>query len=272
MNKRFWGRVGYLWILGLALFAVRLLQLRTGFDPDTGLAVPTIYGSVLAKGIVVWMIAEAVRCLLRVPRTKAGFYEAFETPVKSVPLLAAGSVLLAAGGVLMVLQALPVRGVAAMAAGVLAVAAGGGLVLLTRQIRQGEPLTAFPLLPAMFFSVFFLLAIYLPAESDPVLSRFYIPVLAAALAAVAFSMLASFLRREGSLRAFVCAGDMAVFLCLTAAADGVGSPEKMLLFVGCALVLSVFLFLRRDRAAEETPVEVPEAAAGENAPGGEAEA
>ena len=145
-------------------------------------------------------------------------------------------------------------GVAAMAAGGLAVAAGGGFILLTRQVRRGDTLTVFPLLPAMFFSVFFVLAVYLPEESDPVLSRFYIPVLAAAMAAAAFSLLAAFLRQEGNLRTFTFVGNLSVMFCLAAAADGVGGDwAKAPLFLGCALVLSVFLFLSR-----EHPVPLPE--------------
>ena len=127
-------------------------------------------------------------------------------------------------------------------------------ILLTRQVRRGDTLTVFPLLPAMFFSVFFVLAVYLPEESDPVLSRFYIPVLAAAMAAAAFSLLAAFLRQEGNLRTFTFVGNLSVMFCLAAAADGVGGDwAKAPLFLGCALVLSVFLFLSR-----EHPVPLPE--------------
>ena len=135
-----------------------------------------------------------------------------------------------------------------------AVAAGGGFILLTRQVRRGDTLTVFPLLPAMFFSVFFVLAVYLPEESDPVLSRFYIPVLAAAMAAAAFSLLAAFLRQEGNLRTFTFVGNLSVMFCLAAAAAWVGGDwAKAPLFLGCALVLSVFLFLSR-----EHPVPLPE--------------
>ena len=254
MNKRFWSKVGYLWILGLVFFALRLVQLRVGFDPATGLAIPTLWGSVLAHYAAVCAVGQFLVCFFTVPGVRTDFAGAFDPPVKSVPAAAAGGMLLAAGGVLLLLSALPVRGVAAMAAGVLAVAAGGGFVLLTRQIRRGDALTVFPLLPAMFFSVFFVLAVYLPEESDPVLSRFYIPVLAAAMAAAAFSLLAAFLRQEGNLRTFTFVGNLSVMFCLAAAADGVGGDwAKAPLFLGCALVLSVFLFLSR-----EHPVPLPE--------------
>ena len=79
-------------------------------------------------------------------------------------------------------------------------------------------------------------------------------VTAAAMAAAAFSLLAAFLRQEGNLRTFTFVGNLSVMFCLAAAADGVGGDwAKAPLFLGCALVLSVFLFLSR-----EHPVPLPE--------------
>ena len=77
-------------------------------------------------------------------------------------------------------------------------------------------------------------------------------MLAAAAVAYAFSLLAGFLRKESTVRAFVFTGDMAVVLCVMTVADG--NPARMLLFLGCALVLSVYLLLlRRDAAAQAGP-------------------
>ena len=52
----------------------------------------------------------------------------------------------------------------------------------------------------MFLGVFLVLEVYLPSSSDPVLARFYIPLLAAVGTACAFSRLAGLLRGEGSVR------------------------------------------------------------------------
>lgn len=98
----------------------------------------------------------------------------------------------------------------------------------------------------LFFGVFLVLSIYLPYENDPVLARFYIPVLASAFVAYAFSQLADFLRGEGRRRSFVPTADLAVLLCLTALAD-VGLALQ-LPFAGCALVLTLFLLLGREDA------------------------
>ena len=97
MNKRFWSKVGYLWILGLVFFALRLVQLRVGFDPATGLAIPTLWGSVLAHYAAVCAIGQFLVCFFTVPGVRTDFAGAFDPPVKSVPAAAAGGMLLAAG-------------------------------------------------------------------------------------------------------------------------------------------------------------------------------
>ena len=252
MMNTFWYRGPRLWVQGLLLFALRLAQLRTGFDSETGLAVASLPGTLLAALRAVCAAAELVLCL-RLPGEKAAFDVQFARPERAVPCLVAGSFLLAAGGALLLVSALPARGVAARAAGSLAVAAAGGFLLLVRQLRAGGTAGVLPLLPAMFFAVFFVLTVYLPAGADPVLARYYLPVLAASAAAYALSQLAGFLRRESSARSFVWTADCAVILCLAAMADSLSSPGLLLLYAGCALLLSVFLLLRREGPQEAAP-------------------
>lgn len=252
MMNTFWYRGPRLWVQGLLLFALRLAQLRTGFDSETGLAVASLPGTLLAALLAVCAAAELILCL-RLPGEKAAFDVQFARPERAVPCLVAGSFLLAAGGALLLVSALPARGVAAMAAGILAVAAAGGFLLLVRQLRAGGTAGVLPLLPAMFFAVFFVLTVYLPAGADPVLARYYLPVLAASAAAYALSQLAGFLRRESSARSFVWTADCAVILCLAAMADSLSSPGLLLLYAGCALLLSVFLLLRREGPQEAAP-------------------
>ena len=247
MHKIFWQRAGRLWVQGLLLFALRLAQNRTGFDPETGLSLPSMPGTVLAIALVVCAVAE-LALSFRQSGERADFASQFTPPGREMPVLVAGCFLLAVGGVLLLLGALPQRGIAAMTAGLLAVAAGAGLLLLLRQVRANGDASVFYALPAMFFAVFLVLAIYLPEESNPVLARFYVPVLAAALVAYAFSQLAGFLCRESTPRAFVRTADLAGLLGLTALADALDRPGRLLLFGGCALLLTVFLLLRRDGA------------------------
>ena len=252
MMNTFWYRGPRLWVQGLLLFALRLAQLRTGFDSETGLAVASLPGTLLAALLAVCAAAELVLCL-RLPGEKAAFDVQFARPERAVPCLVAGSFLLAAGGALLLVSALPARGVAANAARIMAVAPAGGFLLLVRQLRAGGTAGVLPLLPAMFFAVFFVLTVYLPAGADPVLARYYLPVLAASAAAYALSQLAGFLRRESSARSFVWTADCAVILCLAAMADSLSSPGLLLLYAGCALLLSVFLLLRREGPQEAAP-------------------
>lgn len=248
-----------LWVQGLLLLVLRMAQLKTGFDPETGLARQSVPGIALTVLIVLLAAAEAALCL-RLPKAKIAYPGCFRPLEKpDLPLLAAGILLLGGGSVLRIVPDLTAGGpgVLAIALAAAGVAAAGGILLFARQARAGEA-RAFPLLPAMVFSVLFLLAVYLPRESDPVLARYYLPVLAAALTACAFYQLAGFACREASLRWFVFFGDLAVPLSLAALADSTGNWGQMLVYAGCAMVLTVFLLLRRaeplpeeDEAADE---------------------
>lgn len=252
--KRVFLRAGRLWCAGLVLLGLRLAEFRTGFDPVTGLSLPGLPGRLAVAAVVVMALGE-LAASLRLPGEKAAYGALFAPPERETPALVAGGMLLAAGGALLAAQALPAQNFAALAAGVLAAASGLCLVLLTKRLRQGAEVTVAPLLPSMFFGVFFVLTVYLPAENDPVLERYYMRVLAAALAACSFALLAGFLRRESRPRTFVFTADLAVPACMAAMASG-GAGER-LLFGGCAAVLSVFLLLRRDRteAAPDIPAE-----------------
>ena len=122
----------------------------------------------------------------------------------------------------------------------------------------------------MVFSVLFVLVVYLPEESNPVLERYYLPVLAASMAACAFYQLAGLACREGKLRWFVFFGNLAVPLCLAAMADCAEDWGRMLSFFGFALVLTVFLLTRRDTLLPEPEPE--EEKNEEKGPGGAAQA
>ena len=138
-----------------------------------------------------------------------------------------------------------------------------------RRAEQG----VLPLLPAMFFGVFLVLSEYLPEADNPVLARFYIPVLASALTAYAFSALAGCVQGEASPRWFTPVAELATALCIAAIADGIGPfypvarvrPGKPLVYGGCALILLSFLALQRRDG------ELPEEEAAEDADGDPAE-
>ena len=257
MKSNFLRRAGRLWFEGLLLLFLRLVQNRTGFDPNTGLSLPSLPGVQLVVLLAADAIYEILNCL-RLDKVRADFSRRFDPPEKEVPFLAAGCFLLMGGGALTAVSGGDgAAGMAAIAGGVLAVISGGALLYLARAMRTGAAVTVAPVLPAMFFGVFLVLAVYLPAADDPVLARYYLPVLASAMAAYAFSLLAGFLRGESSPRSFTPVANLAVIASVAAMADG-GIPQK-LLFGGCAVILSVFLLLQRQvlpaEAAGGTPAE-----------------
>lgn len=246
MKSAFWRRVGRLWCAGLLLFALRLWQDLTGFDPDTGLSLPSVPGAALVVCLVLLALLE-ILLAFRLDKVRAGFARRFAVPDREVPVLTVGCFMLIAGGALLAVSGgSQAAGVAGVVAGLMGAVSGGGILFLVRTMRSGGQLSVAPLLPAMFFGVFLVLAIYLPAADDPVLARYYLPVLASAMAAYAFSLLAGFLRGESSPRGFTPVADLAVMLCIAAMADG--GIALAILFGGCALVLSVFLLLQRDTA------------------------
>jgi len=259
-------RAGRLWLEGVILFVLRLIQLRTGFDPQTGLALPSLAGRVLWIALLASLAAEAVLCFRRPGDSKRSYaccFHALEGPVPGV--LSAGSFLLMAGGALLLVGALPPQGSTAVttaAAGLLGIAGGAGLLLLGRELRNSGAPTVFPLLAAMFFSVLFLLSVYFPEESDPVLDRYYLPVLGAAMAAYFLYQFSGFIRGEGCLRWFGLIGDFTVITCIASAADCVHSPGRLLVFLGFAVIATVFLLLLRkeplpepEKPAEESEAE-----------------
>lgn len=253
MKDSFYWKGLRLWIEGLLLLSLRWAQLRSGFDPETGLSLPSVPGMVLIAAILFLAAAEAVLCL-RLPKGKRT-YGCCIAPIgqKPLPFLAAGSLLLGVGGVL--LPGWSTLSIAAAAAGI---AAALGILLFTQQTRSGADTRVIPLLPSMLFSVLFLLSLYLPEGSNPVLARYYLPVLAAALIASAFYQLAGLTCREGKLGGFVFFGDLAVPLSLAALAEGTGNWGQSLVFAGCALILTVFLALRRAEPLPEPEPEEPE--------------
>lgn len=244
MKSTLWNRAGRLWCAGLLLFALRLAQNRTGFDPDTGLSLPSVPGVLLVACLAAAAVLELWLARRR-SRECPPFSAHFAAPGRETTLLVCGCILLAGGGALQALLAVTASGgIAAAVSGLLALVSGGGLLLFVRRLRAGEELSAALILPALFFGVFLVLAVYLPAADDPVLARYYLQLLAAAMTAYAFSQLAGFLREESRPCFFTPVADLAVLLCIAALADG--TLPLVLMYGGCALVLSGFLLLQQE--------------------------
>lgn len=235
-----------LWAEGLLLLCLRWVQLKTGFDPATGLSRYSLPGTLLAAAILL-LAAVEIFLAVKLPRGKFSYQNAF-LPMKQkhLPLLAAGSFLLAAGAVLQVSKdTLPLL---TAAAGVIAAV---GLILFAKQVRSSGEIKSFPLLPVMAFTVLFVMMVYLPQDSSPVLARYYLPVLSSCFAACAFYQLAGFPCRMASMRWFIIFGNLSVPLSIACIPDSFGNWGHLLVYAGYALILTAFLALRRDAPAPE---------------------
>lgn len=244
-----------MWILGAILFALRLYQNTNDFDSATGLHTMSAAGTAL---IVLTIAAIAAAFLFSLGESKEQplFSEYFPAPKKSAAALILGIFLLAAGGALLAkdLFAADVLGgnasagdFASCAVAVLVILSVPCLLFLTGRMRRGHSYSVLLLLPSMFFSAFWVLALYLPAANDPVFARYCMPILSAAAAAYAFSLLAGFFRRETSVRMFSFISECAVILCMAAVAE---RNVYSLLYAGCAVIFSVFSLLPKRKKAE----------------------
>lgn len=245
MKSSFYTKALRLWAAGLVLGVLRWLELRGGFDPATGLSRPNLPGTLLPAAIALLAAVEIFLCL-KVPRGKYLYGNTF-APMegKHLPFLAGGCLLFLAGGVL-----LPGWDTLKLLTAAAGIAAAAGLVLFARLVRGGGEAKSAYLLPAMLFTTLFVLTVYLPQDSSPVFARYYLDVLTASLTACAVYWLAGFPCREASLRWFLLFANLAVPLNIASAA-GAGSYGHLLIFAGCAAVLTVFLALRRDGAQPE---------------------
>lgn len=245
MKSTFWSRVGRLWCAGILLFALRLLQNQTGFDRDTGLSLSSVPGAALIACLAAAAVLE-FWLARRKSRDPAPFSASFAAPERELPLLVCGCILLSGGGILLAMLAVTgaTGGIAAAVAGLLGLTSGAGFLLLIRKMRLGEEAPVALVLPSLFFGVFLVLAVYLPEAADPVLPRYYLRVLAAAMVSYVFSQLSGFFREESRPRIFIPMANLAVLVCIAVLADG--GPALTLVFSGCALVVSGFLLLQRE--------------------------
>lgn len=249
MKTALWRKAGFSLAAGLILLVLRLLQNASGFDPETALALPSLPGTLL---IILLPVLLAAQLFLQrgVSREKVAFDCAFSPSAALKMPMVLGSMLLAAGGALLAVTSVTQNaGTVNIVCGVLGVAAGFGMILFAVQFFSGSDLTVTPVLPLMLFGVFLVLTVYLPTAEDPVLVRYYIPILASAAAACAFSQLAGFLQLESRPRSFAVTGNLAAALCIAALADDTGMPLRIF-FVGCAVILIVFLLSAADQPQE----------------------
>lgn len=239
--------------MGLAMFVLRLYQNTYDFEPTTGLHFLSVAGVTLVMLIALSGILAFVSTRGE-SRERPRFADHFPVPDRSTIVFVSASLLFAAGGVMVGVHAVSTgAGIAPLVTAAFALASFLGFLLLTKQMRGSAALSVGPALPVLFFSAFWVLTLYLPSANDPILARYYLPILAAALSAFAFAQLAGFFRCETKVRTFSFIAEYAVMLNLAAIAE---LNQHSLLFAACAVMLTAFLMLQEKAPdAVEAPTE-----------------
>ena len=228
--------------LTILLLILRFVELSPmGFDPVTGITLHNIW-NILPP--VVFLAAALLAFLLtgKLPKEKRPFREAFAVPGSGETMCAVlGGLLMAAGGAYSAVTFVAEEGgIIAVVTGALSALSGLSVILMVRSIRrEDKELSVAPLLPVLFFTVFLALMAYLPAGTDPILSRYWLRVLAAALLACSFSLLAGFFKKESSPRLFVPVAVLSA-VCAVCAIPGL-SLHMVGMYAGMALVILAFV-------------------------------
>lgn len=243
---------------GAVGFALRLIQERTGFSPDTGLPIP---GNPLARLLPVLFIFYGAALFLLVRRLPSRhpdprpFQDVFSVQGAVTPLIC-GIALLALSGAAEVRSAL--SGASGSAPdGMLpsaAVLISGALTALSAlcllpavasasagrhsRSRRAAPPVLMLLAPTAL--VFRLVLDYRARSANPALGAYALELLALGFAALAFFHLASFAFGDGSARVFSLLAGGTVVLCAAALADGLDFAQNTM-FGGCVLLFSGFL-------------------------------
>ena len=265
---------------GAAAFVLRLLQVRTGFEAETGLPIPGNPWGVMLVVLLLLLTAALALLAWKLPQepTAPGFPQSFSTTsTGTLTVLIMGIFLLGVSGVLDLFAGM--RSGVVLPADAYAVTAGGtstggfstvehlvlGLMSLLSAVslfpaaascrRPGshEP-SAAPrrtvqgtlLLVPVVCLVIRLVLVYRVDSINPVLSDYYPELLALVFLTLGFYRLSSFAFGAGRTDRFALYAGLAVVLSLAELADGFGSSQLpiTLFHAGGAVTLLGFLLLR----------------------------
>jgi len=259
---------------GVAALILRSIQNAAEFDPVTGLPVPggvfglLLIGLLAAAGIALCLL---VRLLPRETGDGPAFLAAFSTenpallalPVTGILLLCLSGLLDLATGLGLYGESVQVvSGLSApstlligtgdrfsetahLLLGVLSVASAAALFAAVAACRNKETVfqkSTLLLVPPLAL-VIRLVFSYRAYSINPALMSYYVELLALVLLTLAFYRLSSFGYRAGRTRIFCLYAAGAVILSLCAMADA-AHLASVLLYPGCALILTGFLLLR----------------------------
>lgn len=242
---------------GLVCFFLRLWQLRTGFEPDTDLAIPgALAGQLLlaALAVLILVTVPSVRSLSAAP-SGALFAAGLQVSKGHLAVLLAGLLLLGVSGILHLMSsALFLEDwIASLLEGFLILASVFSFLPVVRVCQKGGSLSSSLLLTPAVCSVVELVLAYRTSSVNPVLQSYYVDLLALAALTLAYYRLSAFAFRCGQLRRFTLYAVLSVVLCLASTADtllynGVGilgsGWSGTTFFLGSALVMLSSLSIR----------------------------
>lgn len=267
---------------GCGAFALRLLQRRTGFEPETGLPIPGCLWGGLLTGTLILAAVLALLLTRTLPAAPRGtsFSQALSTRSTGVLCLLTGGVfLLAVSGVGELLEGLGISSILSRKTGVdissglvwpgvsrsgavlglLSLLSAACLFSAALNCRQGgrrqlngpqaAPFHGALLLVPPVHLVVRLVAAYRTYSIDPVLSGYHVELLALILLTLAFYQLSAFAFQAGRPRRFSLWAALAVLLCMATLADR-HPLHAVLLYVGSALVLLAFLLMCRQAPSQ----------------------
>ena len=259
---------------GAVGFLLRLLQNRTGFEPDTGLPIP---GSVPAILLPILLMAAAgilylaVRRVLPKEMPELPFSRQFDLSNRTGLFSAlAGGCIMALSGVLEIVDAMGGSAAAVSADGMEIVsvntgAGGSGLMIGALSVAAGVCLAAAVIAcrktdvpPLILLAVPVcllarLILVYRLRSATPVLADYYLEILGLMFLILAAYRLSGFAVQAGRPRIFSFYAEVTAVLALSMLADG--AAPSALLTLGGALALTAFQQMLRPGGEEASKEE-----------------
>lgn len=256
--------------LGLAAFALRLLQTITGREADTGLPIPGSIPGLLLPVLLAVAAAVLFRSARALPKgpVEQPFSAVFSTKEPlALTLLVLGLFLMAASGLWEILRATvmgdPIHyltaeglthisnrgasGRSALLMGTLSVLAAASVFPAVKAAKQREeavvptenaqPLTVLAAPVCLLARV---ILDYRLCSVDPVLSNYYLELLSLALLVLGFYRLSGFTVRSGSPRYLALYAGLSAVVALPLLADGI-APASLLGLGGAAVLIGFAL-------------------------------
>ena len=244
---------------GAVGFLLRLLQNRTGFEPDTGLPIP---GSVPAILLPILLMAAAgilylaVRRVLPKKMPELPFSRQFDLSNRTGLFSAlAGGCIMALSGVSEIVGAMGGSAAAVSADGmeIVALSVAAGVCLAAAVIaccKTDVPPLILLAVPVCLLAR--LILVYRLRSANPVLADYYLEILGLMFLILAAYRLSGFAVQAGRPRIFSFYAEVTAVLALSMLADG--AAPSALLTLGGALALTAFQQMLRP-GGEEAPKE-----------------